>query len=270
MNTKNDENRIIIPFLEGLSFPASEISMHLKDFVFLAGGLSFLTTLIILCLGRSIFCGFDVSGTISGLFCTRSLVNILASTIVSLLSVAFFVNRWQAIVFDKKSFSEAIKTKCLKKDFKAFGVVLLYLVLWLVLCIGCIALENRKAVPDWHVELVVFVGFSLFIVLALFLLLNFVAFYNYLQGGRFFAINKTFWPVFDNIYKPITWFFIYFLIFAYFFRIVFATFMMENSLPLWLNIFASDFFCYFLIYMVTAVIQLSLAYQAKFLFKTEE
>ena len=50
MNTKSDENRIVIPFLEGLSFPASEISMHLKDFVFLAGGLSFLTTFIILCL----------------------------------------------------------------------------------------------------------------------------------------------------------------------------------------------------------------------------
>lgn len=270
MSTKNDENKIVIPFFEGLSFPASEISMHLKEFFGLAGGLSFLTTIIILCLGRSIFCGFDINGPISGLFCTHSITSVFVSSVVSLFSIAFFINRWHAIVFDKKSLLEAVKIKCLKKDFKAFGLVLLYLLLWLILCVAFMVLENRKANADWHVELGVFIGFSLLIVLAMFLLLNFVVFYNYLQGGRFFAVNKTFWPVFDNIYKPILWFFIYFLIFIYLFRIVFVSFMVGNSLPLWLNVFASDFCSYFLIYTVTAIIQLSLAYQAKFLFKAEE
>ena len=270
MSKNDDENKVVIPFFEGLSFPVTELSMHLKEFVCLAGFLSFLTTIIILCLGRSIFCGFDTHGEIKGLFCSQSLISLLASTVVSLFSVAYFINRWHAIVFDKKSFSEAIKLKCLKKDFKALGVILLYIVLWLALFAACLFLEKRRAVADWQAELLVFIGFSLVIVLALFLLLNFVVFYNYLQGGRFFAINKTFWPVFDNIYKPIISFFIYFLIFVYFFKVVFVSFMTENTLPLWLNIFASDFFCYFLIYMVAAIVEVSLAYQAKFLFKAEE
>jgi len=270
MSAENDENKVVIPFFEGLSFPATEVSMHLKEFIFLAGGLSFLMTIVILCLGRSLFCGFDVNGAIEGLFCSRSLINLFLSACISLFSVAVFINRWQEIVFDNKSFSDVIKLRCFKKDFKALGVVLLYLALWLILCAACMFLEARKVVADWQTELLVFVGFSLVIVFVLFLLLNFVVFYNYLQGGRFFALNKTFWPIFDNIYKPIIWFFIYFLIFIYFFKVVFVSFMVGSTFPFWLNIFACDFFCYFLIYMMTAIVQLSLAYQAKFLFKSEK
>jgi len=264
MNNKENKKNVL-PFVEGLTFPLNSVAEHSKVFFLLVSCVSFFVSLFVVLSGHSLYC--ELSPEIGAyIFCSDSLATSLSALIVTFMGMVFVFNRWQIGLSDKNlGFVDLLRLKCFKKDMKAAAVILLYIGLWVIVSMGIYFLNVRKPTPDWHMELAFFVLVSSIIVFAIILLLNFVVFQHFLQGGSFFALNKTFWIIFDNIYKPISWFFIYFIIFAYITKVLLGV-VFNNGLPLWLSVFVSEFFCYFVVYSIIAVFSASLYFQEKKLF----
>lgn len=261
---KTKEN--FVSLIDGLLYPLIAIDKNLKSFFLLDCFVSFVVSLTTVLVGRSFFCSLDVGGV----YCAENLLALFVSGCVSFWGIAFFYNRWQVIISEKKNFFEAIKEKHLKKDLKTLIVVFIYVLAWVALGLGVFLLEKRRPVEDWRMELLFFVCVSLVMIAAIFILLNFVVFQHFLNGGSFFAIRRTFWVVFDNVYKPIVWFFIYFLIFWFLCHVSRGFFETKKVLPMWLSAFVNEFFLYFNFCFLTSIIASSLFYQEKVLFSEEE
>ena len=82
-------------------------------------------------------------------------------------------------------------------------------------------------------------------------------------------LNKTFWPMFDNLHKLFVWFLFYFLILAYIFRNTVVFFLKDETLPVLLSGLLGEFCFYFVVYTGVAVFMSSLAYQAKYVLKED-
>ena len=123
---RKDENSIT--FVESLAYPVTAIIKNFKAFLTLSVIVSLCISLVTFLGGRGFFCSLQI-----GSFCYNSGYMIILSCLVNLYGMAFFINRWQMIISQKKSVSEAIKEKCFAKDMKALGVFLFYLVLWCVI-----------------------------------------------------------------------------------------------------------------------------------------
>ncbi len=255
-----------ISLIEGLFYPLVVLNKNLKSFLLLSLFVSFIVSLTTVLVGRSFFCGLDIKD----IYCTQNFLTVLISGGVAFLGIAFFYNRWQIIISENKTFREVIKERRFKKDLKTLCVVFIYILTWAVLGFCVFLLARRKPVEDWKMELLFFFCVSLVIMAAIFLLLNFVVFQHFLSGGSFFAIHKTFWAIFDGIYKPIVWFLSYLLVFAYLLHISLAFFETDKVLPVWFSAFANEFLLYFNFCFLTSVIASSLFYQEKVLFSEEE
>ena len=271
MNTKKSGKKNGLSFIEGLTFPIIMINSHLRDFLKLTGFAALFTSFITVIIGRSNYCGMN-QGLANTLYCPFSSYAVFFVPISFLLVIlvsGFVYNRWQLIFSKNMSFSSAIKEKAIVNDFKASGYLLFYILLWGVFVVGLFLLDKRVPNPDWHKELMFFVFVSLMILLGIVLLFNFVVFQHSLSGGKFFLINKTFLPVFDNVYKIMFWFFIYFFIFVYLLKIVLLVFA-DKSFPIWFNILFGEISFYFVVYSLVAIFSAALFYQEKALFgKTE-
>lgn len=250
-----------ITFAENLSYPIMSIVSNIKAFFVLSGLVSLCISLVTFFGGRGFFCNFFQTGS----FCYYSPVMMILSCLVNFYGMAFFVNRWQRIISHKKSVTDAIKEKCFAKDMKALGVLLLYLGLWGVIAWCAVMLRQRVATKDVVWELGYFILFSGIIIFCLFLLLNFVGFYHYLQGGKFFTLHETIGRSWDNLYTLVTVFFVYMLIF------VFLAFRGEGLVSAYLEYsvvieYLGDFYFYFIICAILAVFVGSFEYQEKKLF----
>lgn len=157
------------------------------------------------------------------------------------------------------------------KDFKIFGFLMLFLSLWGIVAVGVYTLYVRKATPNLNFEIAWFVFVSLFIMAAFFMLSNAVLFARFLDGKGWLQLNKTAFPIFDNIYKQIIWFLFYLLLFAYFFQLVGRLFFVsEQVLPVWLCSFIGDFLLYFVFYLMIICFVSLLKYQEIYIFADEE
>jgi small-conductance mechanosensitive channel len=214
--------------------------------------------------GQCYFCSFspEISEYI---FCSKAWWNVLIHYFSILFLLAYFISRWQVIFAENKNFKEVVKTKMLKQDGKSLLVVFIFFLLWAVIGIGAAYLHIRQPNPNWLIELAVFIPVSLCMIFAVILLFNFVIFQHFLQGGCFFALNKTFWPIIDNIYKYMIWFLIYILLFSFLFQQAFSI-VSWGGLFLEGRIFVTEFCVYFLIYTITALFIASLDYQEKIFF----
>lgn len=259
-----EQNRKNISFKEGLFFPFMTLNQHWRDFVLLTSTVSLITAVIILLTGQCIFCSFSPEISMY-IFCSKAWWNVLIHYLSVFFLLTFFINRWQVIFAENKSFKEVVKLKMFKQDRKALLVVFIFFLLWFVIGIGAAYLHIRQPNPNWLVELGFFVPVSLIMVFSVFLLFNFVIFQHFLQGGSFFALNKTFWPILDNIYKYMIWFLLYVLLFSYLFQQAFRI-VSFGGLFLWGRIFVTEFCIYFLIYTIAALFMASLYYQEKIFF----
>lgn len=262
--SSQEQNMKSISFKEGLFFPYRTISKHWRDFVLLTAMFSLIMSVIILLTGQSFFC--SVSSEIGAyIFCSATWWNVLIHYVSVFVFLAFFVNRWQAIFAENKTFEEVIKMRARRKDGKALLVVFIFFLLWGIIGAGGVYLHIRHPNPNWLVELSFFIPISLVIVFAAVLLFNFVIFQHFLQGGSFFALNKTFWPVLDNIYKYMVWFLVNVVLFSYLLQSAFRIISL-GGLFLWGRVFVVEFFVYFLMYTVAALFVASLYYQEKIFF----
>ena len=258
--SKNKSGDNEITFAESLSYPMTLIFSHFKAFLILAGVVSLFVSLVTFASGRSFFCGLQI-----GSFCSNSGYAAILSLIVNLYGMAFFVNRWQKIACENMGIRKAISDKCLAKDMKAVGVILFYFFLWGVV-FGCaFLLKQRSVTDDVSVELGFFMIVSGIIIVCLLLLLNFVGFYRYLQGGKFFTFHRTVGKSLDKFYTFISVFFIYMIIFVFFiFRGegLFREYISYGILVEYLG----EFYLYFIFCTILAVFVGSFEYQQKKLF----
>jgi len=108
------------------------------------------------------------------------------------------------------------------------------------------------------------------VLFSLFLILNFVSFYHYLQGNKISSIKKSFWPIFDDIYKPVVWFFMYSILLLAFLQQTHIWVRQLSSANIWLRIPATEFLLYFYINTVVVIIASFLIFQEKALFGKDE
>lgn len=258
--TTKEEKSVKFPFFGGLAYPVMEIRKKNKDFLLLTGLVALVCSFIEVIIGRSYFCGVIAEGV-----CSNNLFSVIISTLVMFAGLGFYISRWVNIAFEDTSFKEAIKQKCFKQDIKAIFLVFLYSFLWAAVCFGVYFLSERTPVDNWKIELAVFVAVSAIVIVALILLMNFVIFFRFLQKKSVFVLKQTFWPIFDNIFKLLAWFLIYFLIFFSLLRGGFFYFLSSTYLPTWLRIIGNEFFIDFVIFTIAAVYVLQLKYMTNYL-----
>lgn len=256
-----EENRIT--FVESLSYPVKIIADNLGAFLLLSGGVSLIISLVTFFGGRSFFCALHI-----GSFCYYSWYMAIISCLVNLYGMAFFINRWQMVICEKKSIWKVWGQKFFVKDMKAIGVILLYFLFWGIIFLCAIALKQRVVTENVSLELGYFVLFSGIIICCLLLLLNFVGFYHYLKGGKFFTFHETIGKSCDKLYTLVSVFFVYMLIF------IFLLFRGEGVFREYLEYgvvveFMSEFYLYFIFCMILAVFVGSFEYQERKLFSVK-
>lgn len=265
---KNEETGIVIPFWGGFIFPLKKIDQNAKAFFMLVSIFACLSAMVSMFLGRGFACG--LGGADKMFYCANNISGLIANVLVLLFLTALFIHRWWLLCFANKSFAEVIKKRVGLKDLKVVGFVFLFLALWLFVGGGFYVLYVRKATPNLNFELAWFIFVSAFILGAVFLLVNFVVFARFLDGKKWFLLNKTAWPIFDNIYKLMGWVLVYLLFFAYFIRqIGRAFFTLQTVLPVWLASFIGDFSLYFIFYFMIVCFVLLLKYQELHIFADE-
>jgi hypothetical protein len=252
-----------ITFVECLSYPVTSIVENFKAFFILSGVVSLVVSLVTFLSGRGFFCSLQI-----GSFCYHNGYMMIISCLINLYGMAFFINRWQMVVNQKKSALKALCEKSFTKDMKALGVLLLYFLFWGIISGCAVALKQRVVTENVSLELGYFVVFSGIIIFCLLLLLNFVGFYHYLHGGEFFTLHKTIGKSCDNLYTLVAVFFIYMLIF------VFLLFRGEGFFRGYLGYgviieYLSEFYLYFIFCTILSVFVGSFEYQEKKLFTAE-
>ena len=262
MSFFNRDKKVVdgISFVENLSYPVSLIFNNFKAFFVLSGMVALIVSLVTFLGGRSFFCGLQI-----GAFCYHSGYMVVLSCLINLYGMAFFINRWQKVICEKKSVWATIRENCFAKDVKAIGVILLYFLLWGIVCGCAFALKQRVVTDNVGLELGYFVLFSGMIMFCLLLLLNFVGFYHFLQGGKFFTFHQTVGKSCDKLYTLVTVFFIYVLIF------IFLLFRGEGFFREFLEYgvvveYLGEFYLYFIFCTILAVFVGSFEYQEKKLF----
>lgn len=264
---KKNKEKSVLPFLEGLAFPLEKIFSNFREFAMLICSASLVTTAFCYWLMLSFSCE-KYAGDVP--ICSYSPYRMVVFLLLILFLEAAVYSRWQSIFSENMKFLDTFKKEFFFKDLKAMLILFLYFIFWCGVIGGLFWLDIRKPVADWHMEALFFVGVSSIIIISILFLFNFAVFQHFFKGGKFFAINKTFIPIFDNIYKPFTWFLIYFLVIVILLKQVFA-YVFYNS-----NI-SGDFatvlksFCFSAIfYIIVALLSGSLFYQEKQLFAEEK
>lgn len=262
---EDKDTKIVIPFFEGLIYPVNAIKSNLKNFCFLTSVFALITTIIINLLGRSVFCGLEQENSY---YCSISPFNTLTSFFILLIGFALYTNRWDLITKNNINTKDTLKQLYYPKDLKAFIIIITNLIFWATIVLSIYLLNTKKPTPDFYFELGYFILFSLLILISIVFLLNNVIFTQFLDGKKWFVLNKTFWPIFDNIYKLFLWFLIYFIFFAQIFRAIFLN-IMNLKTTNYVYTFSCEFIFFFFLYTTFAFWITSLRYQEKYLFSNE-
>lgn len=260
----NDDGEIIMPFWKGFFYPLQKIAMSGKNFFLLTAFFSFFSAIVSLILGRALFCGLGIEE--SDIFCSSSLINLIISCLIFLLCSGIFICSWYNVSENNRKITMHLG----KKEFKVAAFVFGYCCCWGGLAFVSYVLTVRNAVPNWKEELLFFFIMSLAVLFILYLLLNAVMLIRFLQGKKWFCLRKVFWVIWDNLYKPFGWFFIYVLFFTLFLRDFLTFFVRNEAFPVWLSAFGGDFSFYFLLYSSIAVFVSNLSYQNKYIYYDED
>ncbi len=266
---KEEKAGVVIPFWGGMVFPFEKLGQNFKVFFELTGAFAFFSAIFSMFVGRGFACGLGFESKM--FFCTGNALSLMINVMMLLFLTALFIRRWWYLSFEKQSFSGVVRTKIGIKDFKILGFLICFLCLWAIIAVGVYALYIRKATPNLNFELAWFIFVSLFIVAAFFVLINAVLFVRFLEGKNWLLLNKTAFPMFDNVYKLIAWFLFYLLIFAYLFQLVGRVFFVCKSFfPVWMCSFIGDFSLYFVFYLMIICFVSLLKYQEMHIFADEE
>lgn len=260
----NEEGEIIMPFWKGFLYPLRKIAQSGSNFFILTGGFSFVCALLSSALGRSFLCGVGID--VPGIYCSSSLLNFFLSALIFIACSGSYISSW----YNVSENNQKVTIRVGKKELKVAAFVLGYCCCWGGLALASYILTIRKAVPDWKEEMLFFFAISLIILFILYLLLNAVMLIRFLQGKKWLCLRKVFWVIWDNLYKPFGWFFIYILFFTLFLRDFLAFFVRYEGFPVWLSALGGDFSFYFVLYSSIAVFVSNLSYQNKYIYFDED
>lgn len=264
---KDDEQKSRFSFVKELTYPLMTTSDYMKNFLTITCFFAIVVALINILLGRASMCGLEYSGADVKVFCSSNIYNSIISILINLVGISLYINRVGLIKNKQEKIFWFLQKMNWKQELKAFFVVCLYLLFWVGLCVLGVLLKTRHPTTDWKVELCFFVAISLGMIVLMFLIVMFVGFLHYLHGGHFFEIKKIFWPIFDEIFKPITCFFIYLIIFSFLFVSVYRYFVKDLG---FVSVVLCEFCMFFILYFMMAMIYFSLEYQEKILFSEEK
>ncbi len=260
----NDEGEIIMPFWKGFFYPLQKIAQSGRKFFILTISFALIGAMLSSLLGRTAFCGMGIDG--SGIYCSSSIINLILSCLFFLFCSSVYICSW----YNVSENNQKVKIQVGKKELKVVAFVFGYCCCWGILALTSYTLTVKKAVPDWKEEMLFFFIMSLVILFILYLLLNAVMLIRFLQGKKWFCLRKVFWVIWDNLYKPFGWFFIYVLFFTLFLKDFLAFFIRYEGLPIWLGALGADFSFYFLFYSSIAVFVSSLSYQNRYIYFDED
>lgn len=260
----NDEGEIVIPFWKGFFYPLQKIAQSGRKFFILTISFALIGALFSSILGRTSFCGIGIEGP--GIYCSSNIINLILSCLIFLLCSGIFICSW----YEVSENNQKVTIRVGKKELKVAAFVLGYCCCWGGLALASYILTIRKAVPDWKEEMLFFFAMSLVILFILYLLLNAVMLIRFLQGKKWLCLRKVFWVIWDNLYKPFGWFFIYILFFTLFLRDFLAFFVRYEGFPVWLSALGGDFSFYFVLYSSIAVFVSNLSYQNKYIYFDED
>lgn len=263
MNKPN--NQTFLPFWQGLFYPFTVIKNN-KNYLRLTLIFALFLTTTTFLLGRSYLCNFN-NTTLK--LCSNSPLLSIISIMFFWITNAIYANRLLLITSTNISIKQAIKTKNYKQDLKTLLIIFLNITAWTAIITSIYILAHRKATPNFFFELGYFTLFSFIIFIALIYLLNNVLTYRFIENKKYMLLNKTFWTIFDNLYKFLIWFLLSFMFFSWIFKsiIIFTINSIEKNNILFY--FMSEFMLTYAILSVTTYWILHLQFQEKHLFKEE-
>lgn len=261
-NTKytNDEGEVIIPFVKGLLYPFYQILKYKQKFLLLIASLAFFNVFCSYVLGHNFLCGLGIENYTY--YCSNNLVSFVFSVLLNLACLSVFITNWYNVSECNGNISFVFG----RKELKSILFMLFYITCW-----GCLSwfvyiLMARIPVPDWRKELFIFFVMSLAILLVIYLLLHSFLFIRCLEEKKWTCFKTVFWPVFDNLYKPLGWFFVYFLFFLLIFRQSLFYFVKNEVFPVWFNALVGDFVLYAIIYVIASVFVSIFSFQVRYIF----
>ena len=266
---RDSKEKDIMPFGEGFLFPLKKIDENLKNFCCLTLFFAVCNALVTILLGRGSIC-FLPKDMLSGVFCSQAVENGLISFGLTLVGFGLFFNRWQIIFKDKKTFLEVLRCRCVRKDIKSVFIVFAYFLLWFLLIGFALLLNQRNPNEYWVKEMLFFGGVSLLIIFDVFLFVNFVIFQHYLNGGKLWVLNKTFLPLYDDLYKIVMWFSLYLFLFLLVMQYVLGMIRTHHGIFNLLHVFGYEVIIFFVFYSFVAIFSAMLAYQEEKLLGKEK
>lgn len=262
MENKNTQKNIL-PFWKGAIYPFQNISNHLMNFLKLTLLFALITTIISFATGRVYVCAFDFELV----FCSKSTIVATTSIILCIICTALYINRWNALSTQSISLKQTFTKQYFKKDLRALCIIIVNILSLALLGISAYLLHQREATPNFALELGLFILFSLLIVLSSAIFVNNVLLLRFLNSKNYLELNKTLYPIFDNIYKYLFWFIIFFIFFAILLKNLF--FYILSSGESVIDTIIGEFLVNFTLYTMASFWISNLQYQEKYLFKEE-
>lgn len=260
MKSANNQ-KIIIPFWRGILYPFQNINKNFTKFLKLTMLFSIITTITTFVLGRSYVCALNIDTV----FCSSSAVNATLSVVIYLSCFSLYINRWNILSTKDVFLKETFTKPYYKIDLKAFCIIFINILALAVMGICIYLLNQRKVTPNFNLELGLFILFSFFILLSLMVFTNNVLLLRFLNSKNYLELNKTIIPTFDNIYKYLLWFMLFFAFFAILLKNLFFFILSSNGAIF--NIIAGELFINFTLYTIMSFWISNLQYQEKYLFK---
>ncbi len=261
-NTNNQ--KIIIPFWGGCLYPFQNIKNNFIKFLKLTSLFSLITTILSFVLGRSFACSINLDT----IFCSFSHINSISSIVITIACLSLYVNRWNTTSTQDIAIKKTFSKPYLKKDLRALFIIFINILAFSTMGGSIYLLNQRKVTPNFNLELGLFILFSFLIILSLIILVNNVLLLRFLNSKKFLNLNKIFWPTFDNIYKYISWFIIFFILFAVILKNIFFSILSSGGAIL--HIILGEFFINFTLYTIMSFWISNLQYQEKYLFKEDK
>ena len=179
-----------LPLLKMIFNPYNLLIDNFRTYVLTASVYSFILSLVSILSSYSYMCLINTYRQTHT--CGNNLLVYLAIHLLTLLFMSVYAVRWYGITANRRSFSLKYLLTPTMLDLKAFGFVLLMIMLSSIALLSLYMLYQREVTPDWRLELVYFtiVGSGM---LAPFVLMRFYAYFGFIWGGEKIPSIKATW-----------------------------------------------------------------------------
>ena len=264
---KSQTTSTTISFWKGIYYPFTTINQHSHKFIALTSFFATITTIIGTLLGITSSCSYKNE---SIFYCSTSLYTNIAFAVIVVVLASLYTYRLHLITTSSNSLKEILKKIYIPQDIKTFLVICFNFISFGAIIYFFFLLFKRNPTPNFYHELIYFFIFSTLIIILIYYLLNNVIAFRFINNKDWKVLSKTFWPIFDNFYKFIFWFYLSFVFFSWLFKsnINYIITIPDTAIKTLFYIIG-DFGIYFIIYTICAFWILHLQYINKCIFNDD-